>query len=312
MTKRLVYFNGEFIPEIEARISIFDCALMYGDMLFEMTRSFAQKPFRLRDHLERLYASLDYAQIDCGLGIDEMETATHETVERNLPALEGYDFQIMHDVTRGALGFYDTITKEGTAPIVCINVFPLVRHNGGRAEMYEKGAHFVITPQQSVPSRYIDPKAKSRSRIHYRIAELQAERIESGAMALLTDERGCITEGTGNNFFMVRDGEILTPKPHNILRGVSRQVCMELAERLGIPVRETDIEPYDVRAATEAWFTTTTACMLPITRFDSRPVGDGTPGPIYRKLLAAWSEEVGVDIVGQAREYAKLVGTWKP
>ena len=91
-----------------------------------------------------------------------------------------------------------------------------------------------------------------------------------------------------------------------------RRACMDLAEGLGMPVRETDIEPYDVRAATEAWFTTTTACMLPITRFESRPVGDGTPGPIYRKVLAAWSEEVGVDIVGQARDYAKLAGTWKP
>jgi branched-chain amino acid aminotransferase len=163
-----------------------------------------------------------------------------------------------------------------------------------------------------VPARYIDPKAKSRSRIHYRIAELQAERMEAGAMALLTDERGCITEGTSNNFFMVRDGEVLTPKPHDILRGVSRRVCMELAGKLGIPVHEADLEPYDVRTAAEAWFTTTTGCMVPITRFDFRPVGDGVPGPTYGKLLAAWSEEVGVDIVGQAREYARVVDTWKP
>ena len=102
MTQRLVYFNGDFIPEIEARISIFDCALMYGDMVFEMTRTFQQKPYRLRQHLERLYGSLDYVQIDCGLSIEEMKAATVETIERNLPALEGYDVQIMHDVTRGA------------------------------------------------------------------------------------------------------------------------------------------------------------------------------------------------------------------
>jgi len=312
MSERLVYFNGAFIPEREARISIFDCALMYGDMVFEMTRSFKQKPYRLRQHLERLYASLDYVQVNCGLTVDQMEAATHETIERNLPALEGYDFQIMHDVTRGGLGLYDTIVKEGTAPIVSINVFPLVRHVGGAAEKYEKGAHFVITPQQSVPSRYIDPKAKNRSRIYYKIAELQAGQMEEGAMALLTDERGFITEGTGNNFFMVRDGEIFTPRPHNILRGVSRGACMELAEKLGIPVRETDIEPYDVRAADEAWCTGTSFCMLPITHFNFRPLGDGIPGAIYRKLLSAWSEEVGVDIAGQAREYAELARTWKP
>ena len=309
---RLVYFNGEFVPEREARISIFDCALMYGDMVFEMTRSFEQKPYRLRQHLERLYASMRYAEIDCGMVIDEMEAATLETVERNLPALEGYDFQVMHDVTRGALPLYDTIVKEGTAPIVSINVLPLIRHIGGMAEKYETGAHFVITPQQSVPARYVDPKAKNRSRIYYKIADLQATRMEAGAMALLTDERGFITEGTGNNFFMVQNNEIFTPRPHDILRGVSRGACMELAGKLGIPVREVDIEPYDVREADEAWFTSTTICMVPITRFDFQPLGDGKPGKIYRKLLEAWSEEVGVDIAAQAREYAGLAGTWKP
>ena len=119
---------------------------------------------------------------------------------------------------------------------------------------------------------------------------------------MLRDERGFITEGTGNNFFMVRAGEILTPKPHDILRGVSRAFCMGLAHKHGIPVREAD----------EAWYTSTTVCMVPITRFDLRPLGDGVPGPIYQKLLAAWSEEVGVDIAGQAREYGVIADTWTP
>ncbi len=312
MSQRLVYFNGKFIPECEARISIFDCALMYGDMVFEMTRSFNQKPYRLREHLERLYASMDYAKIDCGLTIDDMEAATCETVERNLPALDGLDFQIMHDVTRGGLALYDAIIREGTDPIVTINLFPLVRHIGNAAARYETGSHFVITPQQSVPARYIDPKAKNRSRIYYKIAELQAAQMEKGAMALLTDERGFLTEGTGNNVFIVQNGEILTPKPHDILRGVSRHACMDLATRLGIPVYETDLSPYDMRAANEAWWTSTTICMIPITRFDFQPVGSGTPGPVYQKLLAAWSEDVGVDIAGQAREYAEIAKIWKP
>ena len=95
MPNRVVYWNGDFIPETEARVSIFDNSLMFGDMVFEMTRSFAQKPFRLREHLERLYASLDYVEIDSGLTIDEMEAATLEAVERNKPELEGLDFQII-------------------------------------------------------------------------------------------------------------------------------------------------------------------------------------------------------------------------
>ena len=163
MANRVVYFNGEFIPELEARISIFDSALMFGDMVFEATRTFNQKPYRLREHLDRLYASMRYAEIDCGLSIDQMESATHETIERNMPALDGLDVQIMHDVTRGALPLYDGIVKEGTAPIISINVIPLVRHTGSMAEKYAAGAHLVITPQQSVPARYIDPKVKNRT-----------------------------------------------------------------------------------------------------------------------------------------------------
>ena len=260
MAQRQVYFNGDFIPESEARISIFDCALMYGDMVFEMTRTFRQQPYRLRHHLERLYDSLKYARIDCGLSIDEMEAATHATLERNLPALDGVDCQIMHDVTRGALPLYDAIVREGTAPIVTINVFPLYRHVGGMAGKYDTGVHMVVPPQRSVPARYLDPKAKTRSRLHYKIAELQAANMEEGAQALLTDEHGFLTEGTGNNFFMVRDDEVLTPKGRDILRGVSRGACIELARGLGLTVRETDIEPYDVRQADEAWFTSTTIC----------------------------------------------------
>ena len=312
MANRVVYFNGEFIPELEARISIFDSALMFGDMVFEVTRTFNQKPYRLREHLDRLYASMRYAEIDCGLTIDQMETATHETIERNLPALDGLDIQIMHDVTRGALPLYDGIVKEGTAPIISINVIPLVRHTGSMAEKYATGAHLVITPQQSVPARYIDPKVKNRSRIYYKLAELQAARMEPGAMPLLTDEHGFITEGSGSNFFIAREGKIFTPKPNDILRGVSRHACIDLAGTLGIPVQETDIAPYDVREADEAWVTSTPFSMIPVTRFNSQAVGDGKPGSIYGRLLAAWSEEVGVDIAGQAREYEALAKTWKP
>lgn len=172
---------------------------------------------------------------------------------------------------------YDTLIKEGTAPIVSINILPLVRHVGGLAETYEKGAHFVITPRQSVPSRYIDPKVKNHSRLNYQIANLQAAHMEEGAMALLTDELGFITEGTGNNFFIAREGKNFTPKPHNILRGVTRQTCMDLAANLGIPLTESDLDPYDVRTADEAW-----------------------------------SKEVGVNIISQAKKYAIQAKTRAP
>lgn len=310
--QRLAYLNGQFVPEREARISIFDSALMYGDMVFEMTRTFRQEPFLLDRHLDRLYDSIRYARIDCGLSQEQMLAATRQTIDRNRDALGGYDFQIMHNVTRGGMDLYAELVREGTAPVVTINVMPLIRHVGRSADAYERGAHFVTTTQRSVPARYIDPKAKNRSRIYYKLAELEAARLEPGAMALLTDERGFVTEGTGNNFFMVRGGRILTPKPHDILRGVSRGYCMELAVAAGVPVEEADVEPYDVRQASEAWYTSTSIAMIPVTRFNGAPVGAGAPGPVYRRLLRAWSASVGVDIPEQARRYAELAAGWRP
>jgi branched-chain amino acid aminotransferase len=310
---RLVYLSGDFVPESEARVSIFDTALMFGDMVFEMTRSYNMEPFRLRHHLERLYAGIKILEIDCGLGIDEMEAATMETIEINKDRMpEGVDYQIMHNVSNGPLGLYSSVFPDGIKPTISINVWPLTWHLAGIADFYDTGVHSILTQQQSVPARYIDPKIKNRSRVFYQVANLQAHKIDPKAYALLSDEDGFITEGTGNNFFMVRDGQVITPKGHNILRGVSRGACMELAGKLGLPLCEADIEPYDVRLADEAWFTSTTICMVPITRFNFQAVGDGQVGPVYRRLLAAWSEAVGVDIAGQARQYAEMMEGWIP
>lgn len=310
--ERVVYLNGQYVSEREARISIFDSALMYGDMVFEMTRSYQKKPFLLNRHMDRLYASIRYAKIETNLDQEQMLRATYQTIERNQDSLENYDFQIMHNVTRGGMDLYAELITEGTAPVVTINVIPLVRHIGRSSSTYKTGANFVTTVQGSVPARYIDPKAKNRSRMNYKLAELEAARLEPGAMALLTDEHGYITEGTGNNFFMVLDGQILTPKPHDILRGVSRGYCMELAESAGMRVIETDIEPYDVHHSTEAWYTSTSIAMMPITMFNSAPIGCGEPGPIYNQLLNAWSKSVGVDIISQASDYAIASESWIP
>jgi len=109
MTTRKVYFNGEFVSEQEARVSIFDSALMFGDMIFDMTRTYLQKPFKLRAHLERTYAGLKYLGIDCGLTLEEMERATLQTLELNLPALNGADAQIMHNISRGPVSVYKSV-----------------------------------------------------------------------------------------------------------------------------------------------------------------------------------------------------------
>ena len=199
MSERVVYFNGQYVPESAARVSIFDSALMFGDMAFEMTRTFAGKPFELRGHLERLYGSLTLMEIDCGLSIDEMEQATLETLKRNQPTeAADMDWQIMHDVSRGPLPVYASAFSGAIQPTVSINCWPLITHMGGFAPNYNTGVQIVIPAQQAVPAQLIDPKAKNRSRLHYQLANLQAARIGHGCWPVLLDPDGFLAVAGGD------------------------------------------------------------------------------------------------------------------
>ena len=312
MSSRVVYFNGQFVPESEARVSIFDSALMYGDMAFEMTRTYNRRPFKLREHLDRLDASLRLLEIDCGLSIDEMERITLETLERNLPTESAdMDWQIMHDVSRGPLDVYRTAFPDGLQPTVSINCWPLITHMGGFASKYASGVHMVIPAQQALPAHLIDAKAKTRSRLHYQMALLQAARVGAGRWPVLLDPDGFLAEGPGWNIFLVRNGELLTPEPRNILLGVSRATTIELARESGIPVRETNLGRYEALQADEIFCTATTYALVHATTFEGQTIGDGKPGPIFNQLLEAWKQSVGIDFVAQARDYAERLPAWE-
>lgn len=307
----MVYFNGRFIPEAEARVSIFDSALMYGDMAFEMTRTYNQRPFKLREHLERLYGSLRLMEIDCGLSIDEMERITCETLEHNLPTESAdMDWQIMHDVSRGPLDIYRTAFPEGIQPTVSINCWPQVTHMGGFAPNYASGVNIVIPAQQTLPAHMVDPKAKTRSRLHYQMANLQAARMGKGRWPLLLDPDGFLAEGPGWNIFLVKNGELLTPEPRNILLGISRAATIDLARNLGIPVHETNLGRYEALCADEIFCTATSYAIIHATTFEGQTIGNGTPGPIFGRLLEAWKQFVGIDFVAQAHDYANRLPAW--
>jgi branched-chain amino acid aminotransferase len=312
MPGRIVYFNGEFVPEAEARVSIFDSALMYGDMAFEMTRTYHQRPFRLREHLERLYDSLRLLEIDCGLSVNEMERATLETLERNLPTEpEDMDWQIMHDVSRGPLSLYRSAFPEPLRPTISINCWPLVTHMGPFATNYSQGVQLVIPAQQTLPAQLVDPKAKNRSRLHYQMALLQAARMGAGRWPVLLDPDGYLAEGPGWNIFLVRNGELQTPEPRNILVGVSRTTTIELARQLGIAVREMNLGRYEALQADEILCSATTFALVHATTFEGQTIGDGRPGPVFHWLLEAWKRIAGVDFVAQAHDYATRLADWE-
>ena len=312
MSQRVVYFNSRFVPEAEARVSIFDSALMYGDMAFEMTRTYNRRPFKLHEHLERLYGSLRLLEIDCGLSLAEMERITLETFERNLPTESAdMDWQIMHDVSRGPLELYRTAFSEPPRPTVSINCWPLVTHMGAFAANYASGVHMVIPAQQTLPAHLVDPKAKTRSRLHYQMALLQAGRMGTGRWPVLLDPDGFLAEGPGWNIFLVKNGELLTPEPRNILLGVSRAMTLELARQLSIPVRETNLGRHEALLADEIFCTATTYALVHATTFEGQMIGDGSPGPVFRRLLDAWKSSVGVDFVAQAHDYAARLPEWE-
>ena len=310
MPGRVVYFNGRYVSENEARVSIFDSALMFGDMAFEMTRTFNGKSFKLREHLERLYGSLRLMEIDAGMTIDEMEQLTEETLAQNQPTeAADVDWQIMHNVSRGVLGLYTSAIPEGDAPTVSINCWPLITHMGSFAPNYDSGVNLVIPAQQTLPAHLVDPKAKTRSRLHYQMANLQAARIGNGWPVLL-DPDGFLAEGTGNNIFLVKNGVIYTPEPRNILLGVSRGVTIELARKIGIEVHETNLGRYEGLQADEIIVTASTFSLVHAVSFEGQTIGDGKPGPVFQRLMEAWQQEAGVDFVSQAKDYAERLPGW--
>ena len=291
------YFNGEWVPYRDVKVAPEDRGFMVADVVFDIARTFDAKPFRLGDHVDRLYRSLKYVRIDPELTPDEMTELCEEAVQRNMDHKEqAGDFSINPWVTRGE-------SLDGPAT-VCISVKPV--NFPSFAKYYNEGAHGVIVKTRSYSSESMEPKVKHHSRLNFNLAELEARDVDPDGHPILLDMNGNVSEGIGYNVFLVKDGVLKTPTDRSILQGVSRGVIMEVAERLNIPVVEEDLQPYDLYTADEAFFSRTSPRMVPVSELDNRPVGDEFPGPVTQQLLAAHSEMVGVDIVGQALHYAGI------
>ena len=303
---RLVSFNGELVPETEAKVSIYDSALMFGDMVFEMTRSFNKKQFKLEDHVSRLYAGLKILRIPLEISQTQMIDECFRTVEANDHLFRDDDeHRLMIDVSRGLLGIYQNIEGLRKGPNVIIADFPLRWTVATMGSLFETGINMVITSQRAIPASLMDPKIKNRSRLFYLMANIEASQMAGdNNWALLLGTDGFITEGTGDNFFIVKDGVVITPEGRDVLRGVSREYVMkELCTALGITCIEKNIDPYDVYTADEAFITGTPFCMLPVTSLNGLDIGDGKVGSIFSKLINLWGTNTDIDIVGQIQAW---------
>ena len=296
----IVYLSGEFIPASQASINIYDLGIVLGATLTEMTRTFSHKPFRLEDHVARLYRSAKYAGIDPGLSRAEMIAKTEEVAEHNAGLVGPYeDIGVIHFITPGENRMYaGSIGSQNIRnATVCVHSFPIPF--GEFRHFYTDGIHVVTPSIRHIPPQCIDPKMKNRSRLHWWIGDQQSHAVDPKAVSLMLDLQGNLTECSGANFVVVNGKTIYSPHSRNILEGVSMLTVRELAEKMGWSWVEKDMQPYDVVNADEAWLTTTPYCIAPATRINSKPIGNGRPGPRFSEMIAAWSNMVGVDILAQ-------------
>lgn len=297
----IAYFNGEWIPKSECKITMDNRGFRLGDAVFEVDRTYGGKFYNTDDHMDRLFRSLKYTRIDPGISREEMISITNEAVARNWHLVpEGGDMNVRQMVTRGE-GF--SVSDDSPATVF-VAAYPMDFNR--YAHLYDDGAHVVFSRTRSYHPDSLDPKVKHVSRMNFVLAELEAHDVDPESWPVLLDLDGNISEGTGFNFWIVTDGKLRTAGDRTLLQGVSRKTLLSLAEELDIEVELDDIQLYDAYTADEAFVSGTSHCLLPVSKLDNRQLDGDTPGPVVSRLLAAWSERVGVDLVGQAQAQAGI------
>ncbi len=298
----LVYVDGKIVPSGDAKISVFDSAIVHGDSVQEFTRTFKGTLFKLDEHLDRLFKTLKSAKIDIVESKDEIKEITLKILDLNKNFIgKNGDGWIVHLITAGVLPKWkkEGLSYRKNTTIIFFIPFKFKSF----AKFYKSGAHAVIPSIRRVHYSSIDPKMKQCSRMDLNLASREVQSIDPEAFAILLDNEGNIAEGDGQNIFIVIDGVLKTPTGRNIMKGISRDTVIELAKELDIKVEEVDLQPYDIYNADEVFLTATSFCVIPVTKFNFVEIGDGKPGIITNTLLKTWSKKVGIDIVEQALGY---------
>ena len=292
-SERVAYVNGHVVPESEAVVSIRDRGFLQGDAVFDTTRTFGGRIFRLDEHLDRFFNSLKYMRIDPGLTKDDFARLTMEVLQANMPLLDDDDdYWVTQRVTRG-------VRVDGEdRPSVIIECVPLPFK--ARARYYRDGLPVVVPSVRRTPPESQSPRAKVHNYVNLVQAELEVTSQNPDAWPILLDTNGNLAEGPGSNIFVVKDGAVMTPKEQFVLAGISRRVTIELAQELGIEVHETDIDLFDAYTADEAFVTSTSFCICPVSSFNGSTVADGAvPGPVTDRLTRAYSGMVDLDVAAQ-------------
>jgi branched-chain amino acid aminotransferase len=298
MSELRIYVNGQFLPGPLVLPSR-DAGFVFGATVTDLCRTFRHKLFRLDDHLARFRQSCRLCRVPLPISDHELRLDAEKLVEHNAALLPpaGGDLALVLLATPGPIGYYAGLSggPGDGPPTYAMHTFPLpfARYR----PLFTDGARLVVPPTRHVPASCVDPRAKMRSRMFWWVAEQEAKDIEPSASALLLDADGHVTETAAANFLIIRDGTVVSPPRRSVLNGVSLQVVQELCGELGIPFAERPLTLDECQSADEALLACTSYCLAGVRRLHG--VELPWPGPVWRRLLAAWSERVGVDIAGQ-------------
>ncbi len=282
-----VYLDGAFVDAADAKISVFDHGLLYGDGVFEGIRLYQKCVFRLEEHLERLEYSAKAILLKMPLTRGELAEAVCESCRRN-GLVDGY---IRLLVTRGLgnLGLSPNSCKKPSVIIIAdkIQLYP--------PEVYAKGLTIVTVPTRRISPAALSPAIKSLNYLNNIMAKMEA--AQQGALeAIMLNDQGFVAEGTGDNLFLVHKGVLYTPDVSTgALKGITRQVIFEVVQELGLTLHERNLTRYDVWCADECFLTGTAAEVIPVVSVDGREIGSGRPGPTTARLLDAFHARVARD-----------------
>jgi len=273
----LIYIDGEYYPKSQAKVSVYDHGLLYGDGVFEGIRAYNGIVFKLKEHIDRLYRSARVIMLEIPLTKEEMISAVLETLRKN----NMRDAYIRLVVTRGVgdLGVDPRKCKKATIIIIT----DMIKLHSGEAK--EKGMRAMLVWVKRDPVDATSHEVKSLNYMNSILAKIEAN-IAGFDEAICLDKNGYISEGAAENVFVVKDGKVITPPTSTgALVGITREVIMKLAQKIGCTTIESNITPTDLFTADEAFFTGTAAEIVPIVEVNKRMIGDGKPGPVTRRLM---------------------------
>lgn len=280
----LIYIDGSYYPKSQAKISVFDHGLLYGDGIFEGIRAYNGSVFKLKEHIDRLYRSAHMIMLEIPMAREQMIQAVLETLRKN--SLK--DSYIRLIVTRG-VGDLGLNPKKCAKPTIIIITDTITLH---KVEAKERGVTAMLSWVKRDPVDATSHEIKSLNYLNSILAKIEAN-IAGVDEAICLDKNGFICEGVAENIFMVKNDKLFTPPSYTgALQGITAEEVMRLARRLGYDVEEKNITPYELFNAEEAFFTGTAAEIIPVREINKRTIDSGKPGPITKKLMAEFSKVV--------------------